>query len=1499
MAFNLGSFQTFGERLGRIEALKKAWQVANVSPLDIPGVRGAVKKALPKPLEGPAQFALGQFNPLNAGLIAAGILVPPLGVMGAAGRSASIGARIAPELRVAGTSLLGAYGGQQAGQLAERELGIPGAGLVGSLAGGVGGAAYGIKAFGRPPTGLVEPVAEVAQQYLPKTRPSVWTSQRIAGRSVLPRTLVKSPLETFTEWISARFPEDMPPKEFPYKYREPLHGEPRALLSRTQGVRQEHAGLLASRTYVKKVMDVLGDEIQYYSFRPTKVGILPTTMSDTMAMWTNQGNHDQVFFELWNMLAEARHYPISAGASPGFLRRDVIGKLTSLIAKDVIHEPVHMLAAHSITGRGAADVAYRTAWEWAINKTWNKVPRTHKRIDKALRSLTDEEWNDYIADARYIAPTGENLNDLYRGGPEGADAAISRQLSALQRFGGKGAIPDALREWIPAGKAPVAPGAVRGNARKLRSLNDQWAKAARAVSARMDELGVPLSPTAEEIDDALRDPKLRALMRRHEAISAQLDKLEPGARLSSESIDESAFTNQPSSELFKARGLRDDALARAKALGFDPRSPRKPGETPDMAALRDEFHNANKQVGELQRQMAVVPAAEIMPSTTSIRNIVNQFIGRKAASSTIRYNDFIKSLEEAQSRLAANPDIAMSTGSIPIAQLIHRMKIKVPESFYEPGGGFDALSEAVLGPSALHKLNKAYRGAAELPPEFKLAGDESAFTNADALIAEGDALMAEGRNARAAEKYREALGMVQGGGEPPRPPTIEGPGTFGEGFELGPGGGPPPGGTQPPIGAGFEPPPKPLDIGEEIAAAANVPRVLLVSSLDMSATARQLFPAWAGKPSLLPQIIARQAKSMVDPESSAAFNRALLADHNIQFGMANGLDIVTAGTGATAEEAFQVARGAKVHQFLEKIPWIRATERAYTDAVNLARSTLFKDTIKNWSQEWMADPSKVRRLTGFINELTGRGDLKALNKYGPFLNSVLFSPRLLISRLKLPFRAVDLARPEMRGIVFKHLAGTFGSIAAFAAMLTAVGITVEMDPRSANFMKARMGNMRVDLTGGFGPVYRYMAQIATGQRKTEAGDIIPAPRADSVMRFLRSKMSPVAGLGSDIISGETFEGREITATGATAQEQLWNNLTPLVTQDIRDALVNEGFLAGVGAGVGSFLGVSVQTYPETPQAKLKARFQEKYGREYQAGIDNVLVETDPELSALAEESQKYRLERGGEGAIAKEKRTREFAQKEQDFNLPMLAEGVLSGDPAAGSQFVEQFERYQQNIADVIYHEFFEDELDVGDTALARDFDTWRKVTPEQYRDPATFEIDWETYSRIKDAAFARLPEEYRNAIEVRTRSQDSTVKQVETKFKQARTLRRQYFDLPKWVPQVGSTTDQDQIQEIQEAAQVANRQLASQGYTDVGMDTVYGLVAKTGQYGPRLVGLAFALRSGTKESQLYANPARQEFLLKNVSLLQLFYPDMYRNEQLLAQIGTQDGRNAPQAFAS
>ena len=1563
MAFNLGSFQTFGERLGRIEALKKAWEIANVSPLDIPGVRGAVKKALPKPLEGPAQFALGQFNPLNAGLIAAGIVVPPLGVMGAAGRTASIGARIAPELRVAGTSLLGAYGGQQAGQLAERELGIPGAGLVGSLAGGFGGAAYGIKGLPKPP---VAELGEVPHRFTPREtygeaiRPVKFTNpllRKIQGLEYprptqeqldilktegdlkligLTKEQVYGPpgLSELTSavfsgdvaYLRERFPDlkftaqdlvksqtelraqaqrslthrGLPSEFIVFRGGDPLGDFPTPVtldsgIARSfagsrggaymfdslpgegfQGMLEQRPGAGLPRqvnAFLVRRDDVLADinsirprekfggEQELLVFGKDLTPVSPEIQAKMQAQWDilrqvkatsepldiKPGSIESLrgtgFILPDGTAIRTTGYDIAKARgmkwNPRYIGLDPHLQMFSYETGAIqvswfpkereLPHGIYILSSGPVHGEAVAAVK---RWISAVlphigkgrlnigltrngNKIW---PKTIDDLNREIDSLVGRSLDDLSAlgpgtfefpgpppdDWTITEPTEVDLPEMAV--PEASvydniiPPHIQPVVSSMDAEIAKRVTYGMREETVKAANAWIASWS---NA-KARWSVWRWKPMKKGQAISLDANEILVYGKLKDLNEATKwaiplplyrasfEAKGRGIYDPETHVLGVLGRKETPPGLGPGTFDPESVT--PSSELFKARGLRDEALARAKALGFDPRSPRKPGETPEMAALRDEFHRLNKQVGDIQRGMSDRPVAD-------------------------------------------------------------------------------------------------------LPPEFKIGG--AAEPDAAALIAEGDALMAEGRQALAAEKYRQALGMVTGGGQPPiKPPIIEGPGTFGEGFELGPGGGPPPGGRQPSLGGELTPPPLKyeFDLGAELSALANLPRILLVSVLDFSGTMRQLFPAWAGKPSLLPKLLARQWGSMWNEEASTAFRARLATNRNVQrLQQEGGLHIAV--DAATAEEPYLLAtKDTWIHRMIEKFTPVRITERAYTDATNMARQELVDKYYAPWPESWKADPVKSKRMGSLINELAGRGDIKALSKLAPWMNTVLFSPRLMWSRLKLPLRVVDLRHPEMRQILARHLAGTYGSMVAMAGILTMAGVTVELDPRSSNFMKARIGNTRVDMTAGFGPIWRYMAMMATGERKTEAGDIVSAPLGETAWRLLRSKMSPTAGLVTDIIGGETFEGRELTLSRASIGEQAKNSLMPLLWQDTADAMKEEGLIVGTGAAVGSFLGVSVQTYPETPQAKLKARFQEKFGKEYEAGVDNVLVEADPELSALAEESQRYKLERGGEGAIAKEKRTREFAQKEQDFNLPMLAEGVLSGDPAAGSQFVEQFERYQQNIADVIYHEFFEDELDVGPTTLARDFDTWRKVTPEQYRDPTTFEIDWETYFKTKDAAFARLPQEYRNAIEVRTRSQDPTVKQVETKFKQARTLRRQYFNLPKWVPQVGSSADQDQIQEIQEAAQVVNQQLASQGYTDVDMKTVYGLVVKTGQYDQRLVGLAFALRSGTKESKLYANPARQEFLLKHVSLLQLFYPAMYRNEQLLAQIGAQDGRNA--AFA-
>ena len=102
------------------------------------------------------------------------------------------------------------------------------------------------------------------------------------------------------------------------------------------------------------------------------------------------------------------------------------------------------------------------------------------------------------------------------------------------------------------------------------------------------------------------------------------------------------------------------------------------------------------------------------------------------------------------------------------------------------------------------------------------------------------------------------------------------------------------------------------------------------------------------------------------------------------------------------EEAFMGAAWA------EKIPvvgkGVRASARAYTGFANKLRADVFDHLIKSAEKTgrnpWK-DPALVDSIIDFVNAGSGRGSLKLLEKAAVNLNTVLFSPRLIASRLNL------------------------------------------------------------------------------------------------------------------------------------------------------------------------------------------------------------------------------------------------------------------------------------------------------------------------------------------------------------------------------------------------------------------------------------------------------------------------------------------------------------------
>jgi hypothetical protein len=115
---------------------------------------------------------------------------------------------------------------------------------------------------------------------------------------------------------------------------------------------------------------------------------------------------------------------------------------------------------------------------------------------------------------------------------------------------------------------------------------------------------------------------------------------------------------------------------------------------------------------------------------------------------------------------------------------------------------------------------------------------------------------------------------------------------------------------------------------------------------------------------------------------------------------------------------------------------------------------------------------------------------------------------------------------------------------------------------------------------------------------------------DLIARFLRSKLSPPAGLAWDLISGSQDMvgdplqwGPNVVAAvkrGASAQEiadeiaktQLFKMFVPMFAQDVFEAAQAEG-LEGLGLGLTSFYGEGVNTYRTPEEAWAKTRRKAK------------------------------------------------------------------------------------------------------------------------------------------------------------------------------------------------------------------------------------------------------------------------------------------------------------------
>ncbi len=311
-------------------------------------------------------------------------------------------------------------------------------------------------------------------------------------------------------------------------------------------------------------------------------------------------------------------------------------------------------------------------------------------------------------------------------------------------------------------------------------------------------------------------------------------------------------------------------------------------------------------------------------------------------------------------------------------------------------------------------------------------------------------------------------------------------------------------------------------------------------------------------------------------------------------------------------------------------PIIKASNRAFVSGLNDLRSRVGESILTSWEKAGQTitdvDYTGLGRV---LNAASGRGSLpKALQGASPLFNAMLFSPRLFISRIEFPtlwmpgVNPSPLARKEAARMLVQFL----GAGTAILGMAKVAGAGIEIDPRSADFGKMKIGNTRLDIWSGYAQWARFMAQLTTEQRKTQYGNITETNRQEVVQRFIQSKFSPAMGLLNDLLRGESYAGEKMGAGVTEVQRQAWTRFAPLFIQDMIDAVDQDGMIGGVVASPGLF-GIGVVTYM-SPANKMREQLaQETYGKTWeQVGSDpnlgiakqQELQRSNPKLLALVQ-----------------------------------------------------------------------------------------------------------------------------------------------------------------------------------------------------------------------------------------------------------------------------------------
>ena len=320
----------------------------------------------------------------------------------------------------------------------------------------------------------------------------------------------------------------------------------------------------------------------------------------------------------------------------------------------------------------------------------------------------------------------------------------------------------------------------------------------------------------------------------------------------------------------------------------------------------------------------------------------------------------------------------------------------------------------------------------------------------------------------------------------------------------------------------------------------------------------------------------------------------VLTDPNYEIAKKAGLRISNLNSKLSEREETYMSNLADKMPGLGKV--ITGSEQAYTAFMNQLRMSTFNKWYnlgKQMGEDTRPGSKFVKELAYDINMFTGSADLGRLEEWTPALNTVFFAPRKTASIMQTvvsPITALTqtkTARKMVMSTLLKYFLG-YGLLLSLAKMYPDDDlIDAELDPRSVNFLRIKIGKLWLDgslgigrlsetaYTGLLGGIYNYLPEslvgekdsLLFGKKNSETGVITPYGDGqydtNALKVFLsygRNKLSPLVGAAVDLASGTDYKGDKVNPARTFANLCMQMNISSIIdlTVDAYNSEISTG-----------------------------------------------------------------------------------------------------------------------------------------------------------------------------------------------------------------------------------------------------------------------------------------------------------------------------------------------------